>query len=38
MVGGLDTSSYVRVDPQRAAPLIETVDVPGGLPCDGAGR
>ena len=31
MVGGLDTSSYVRVDPQRAAPLIETVDVPGGL-------
>ena len=31
MVGGLDTSSYVRVDAQRAAPLVETVDVPGGL-------
>lgn len=31
MVGGLDTSSYVRVDTHRAVPLIETVDIPGAL-------
>lgn len=28
---GVDTSSYVRVDASRAAPLVETVDQPGGL-------
>lgn len=28
---GLDTSSYVRVDASRAAPLVETVDVLGGI-------
>ncbi|WP_419837123.1 hypothetical protein [Candidatus Poriferisodalis sp.] len=31
MVGGLDAGSYVRVGTHRAAPLVETVDVPGGL-------
>ena len=31
MVGGLDTGSYVRVGTHRAAALVETVDVPGGL-------
>ena len=31
MVGGLDTSSYVRVDNHRGVPLVETVDISGGL-------
>ncbi|WP_419837051.1 hypothetical protein [Candidatus Poriferisodalis sp.] len=31
MVGGSDTSSYVRVDTYRGVPLVETVDISGGL-------
>lgn len=30
-MGGPDANSYVRVDTHRAAPLVETVDIPGGL-------
>lgn len=30
-MGDPDANSYVRVDTHRAAPLVETVDIPGGL-------